>query len=65
MSDNKQIPTQEQLVKTDELRDAGYIWDKQLSMSVAGVALVKGKDIWIFDLEGGIHHNPELTTIKL
>ena len=49
-----------------ELFAQGYTWDKKLSISSAGVALIKGKDLWLFDLEGNKYHNPKvLLSIKL
>lgn len=58
-------PTKEQLEKTEELRKQGYVWDKNMSIACAGVVMKKGDDIWIFDLEGGIHHNPQMVRIQV
>lgn len=57
-------PTQAQLDKIDQLKQQGYDWDTQLSISYAGVVMRNNKDIWVFDLDGGIHHNPKSTKIK-
>lgn len=64
------IMTQEQwLDKCDariqELAKQGYKWDKQLSISYAGVVLKKGTDLYVFDLEGNEYHNPETIKISL
>jgi hypothetical protein len=58
-------PTKEQLDKLVELKKKGYVWDKQMSISCAGVVYKKGEDIWIFDLEGGIHHNSGLQMLLI
>jgi len=55
--------------KMTELRDSGYEWDKALSISYCGVVLTKlvdkQLDIWVFDLEGGLHHNPDTVVINV
>lgn len=60
-----EIPTPEQLAKTDALRADGYIWNQQKSISAAGVVMEKGDDMWFFGLGGEIMHNPEGPTIRL
>lgn len=47
------------------LKSEGYVWDKSLSISCAGVVLVKGDDMYLFDLEFNEYHNPELLHIYL
>lgn len=59
------MPTQEQLTKINQLRSEGYIWNKQKSISAAGVILEKGEDFWFFGLSGEILHNPEGWSIKI
>lgn len=58
-------PTQEQDDKIQSLERDGYVWDKQKSISAAGVVLTKGKDLWFFGMNGEIMHNPQSVTIKL
>lgn len=58
-------PTKEQLDKTNELLSQGYIWDREKSISSAGVVLTKGDDLWWFGLNGEIMHNPDSITIKI
>lgn len=58
MKNNKQIPTEEQTAKINKLQQDGYKWDKQMSISAAGVILRKGEDIYFFGLDGEILHNP-------
>lgn len=45
--------------RMDELIKNGYKWDKELSISYAGVVMRKQYDTWLFDLEGNEYHNPE------
>lgn len=47
-----------------KLQSKGYVWDKKLSVSYAGVVLRLGTDLYIFDMEGNVHHNPETITIN-
>lgn len=65
----KQLTAQELANKTDRkissLKLDGYIWDKQLSISYVGVVMRKGKDIYVFDMEGNVHHNPETLVINV
>lgn len=61
----QEIPTKEQLDKTDELRAQGYIWNQAKSISACGVVMEKDNDIWFFGLGGEIMHNPEGLTIKV
>lgn len=51
--------------RVQELQAKGYTWSQKLSTSYAGVVLVKGKDIYVFDLEGNEYHNPAATVIKV
>lgn len=46
------------------LQKEGYVWDQDLSISYAGVVLRKGDDLYVFDMEGNEHHNPEGISIK-
>lgn len=59
------MPTQEQINKIEELQQQGYKWDKQKSISAAGVVLTKGSDLYFFGLQGEIMHNPTGYSIKL
>ncbi len=47
------------------LQKEGYVWDQDLSISYAGVVLKKGDDLYVFDMEGNEHHNPEGISIKI
>ena len=59
------MPTQEQLTKIDTLKQQGYVWDKQLSISYAAVVLTKSSDLYIFGLDGTISHNPEVIRLSV
>lgn len=62
--------TPEQSKKIEELQSQGYVWNKQKSISAAGVILEKGEDFWFFGLSGEMEHNPTpllsitITTLK-
>ena len=51
-----EAPTPEQTAKTEELLAKGYIWNKQDSISAAGVVMDKDNDRWFFGLSGEIEH---------
>lgn len=58
-SSSTSVPTKEQLDKINQLAADGYKYNKAKSISAAGVVLEKGDDLWFFDLDGGIMHNPQ------
>jgi CRISPR/Cas system CMR subunit Cmr6 (Cas7 group RAMP superfamily) len=57
--------SQAQLDKIEEIKQQGYTWNKALSTSYAAVVMNKGNDIWVFDLDGEIHHNPHIVRIPV
>lgn len=42
------------------LQSQGYVWDSKLSAAHCGVVLAKDKDIYVFDMDGEVHHNPQI-----
>ena len=60
------MATKEQSEKIDELIASGYSWDKEWSISAAGVVLKKSKDdFWFFGMHGEIMHNPNGDAIRV
>lgn len=53
------MPTNEQNTKIIELQQLGFKWDKQMSISAAGVIMKKDSHIWFFGLNGEIIENLE------
>lgn len=52
-------PCMMHLCMIDILFMRGYSWDKKLSIAAAGVALIKGKDLWLFSCDGEVVNDPD------
>lgn len=60
------MPTQEQNEKILSLQLKGYYWDKNLSISYAGVVMTnKSGDKWLFGMNGEIDHINENKAISI